>query len=49
MLSLAFHPYVVRRMYLTLLLPTLFYFVTLLVAVPVSVLFIPVPFAEPYL
>jgi hypothetical protein len=33
-------------MYRTLLLPTLFYFVTLLASVPVSALVIPVFFAE---
>jgi hypothetical protein len=46
MLSLASRPYVVRKMYHTLLLPTLFYFVTLLIAVPVSILFVPVLFVE---
>jgi hypothetical protein len=40
--SLASHPNIVRKMHPTLLLPTLFYIVTLLPAVPVRVLFISV-------
>jgi hypothetical protein len=42
--SLASHPYMVRKMHPTLLLPTLFYFASLLTVVPVSILFIPVFF-----